>query len=237
MTTTLETALQVVQERLEALKAELPRFHSLLTEAEKEAHRLKNRRADLDEQATARGRVIAAREMLGEHQAEIERAKEGVAKLEQEVAHESVLRTMTAHAKAATRHRSAFEAALEGANAALLEHVAKLAAAAEGLEREQSAFRTEGRKLSRAFGVTFWGYSIPQATINEEQRKADAALEAIEARGVDPYNALTPLLGPQRTVLEPTEARPLARPQPFWSLLWQALEVYQRHQAERGDGA
>ncbi len=51
--TAIEIDLKAAQAELEALRADLPQFHALLTDNEADAQRLKSERAPLDAQAQA----------------------------------------------------------------------------------------------------------------------------------------------------------------------------------------
>ena len=131
----LQTDLETARDALTALQDELPQFHALLTDNENEVQRLKTTRAPLDEQAQARGRVQVAREMLEQHQSDIQTARAEVSRLEQKAARERRLEQMTAHAKTANEHRTAVEKVVERA-------VADLLRASQTIIREWAAFET-----------------------------------------------------------------------------------------------
>ena len=132
---TLQTDLNTAQDTLKALQDELPQFHALLADNEQAAETLRRERGDLSKQAEAKGRVNVAREMLEQHQSDIQTAQAEVSRLEQNAAREQRLEQMTAHAKTANEHRTAVEKAVEGA-------VADLLRASQTIIREWAAFET-----------------------------------------------------------------------------------------------
>lgn len=220
------------------LTTELPNFERLLTEAQTEADRLRSERAAPQEQAAALGRVNVAKALLEQHHADIQTAQTALDRARETLKHEETLDQMAQHASAASQHRETFEHTLLEANTALLEYVAALATASEGLESERRAFLDAGRSVAQAFAVTGWPRSWEPQRIEAEEQRGDTLLTELEARGVDPEAALVGLGQHRHTVLEPTHPRPLAHPEPFGRLLYDALRLYLKHQAEaqRGGG-
>ncbi len=105
----LQTDLKTAQDALTALQDELPQFHALLTDNEQDAQRLKSERASLDVQAQARGRVGVAREMLEQHQSDIQIARAEVVRLEDLERLELLLVKAVGHAEAEKQHNAAYD--------------------------------------------------------------------------------------------------------------------------------
>lgn len=116
---TLQTDLAKARDALTVLQNELPQFHALLNENEQDVQRLKTDRAPLDAQAQAKGRVNVAREMLEQHQADLQGARAEVGRLEALLSRERTLLEMVAQAKTAKAHREAMDKAVEDAARAL----------------------------------------------------------------------------------------------------------------------
>ncbi len=138
----IEADLTKARDALKLLQDELPQFHALLTENERDVQCLKNERASLDAQAQAKGRVEVARELLEQHQADIQSAKAEVDRLELAFEQESTLETLTQHATDAARHKKAFDDRLASANKALEGSIQKLLAAYDDFTASRQAFAT-----------------------------------------------------------------------------------------------
>jgi hypothetical protein len=138
----IEAELDKAREALKLLQDELPQFHALLTDNEAAVQRLKAERASLDAQAQARGRTEIARELLEQHQADIQGAKAEVDRLEPIFERENALQMLEQHATDAARHKNAFDDRLASANRTLEAGVQKLLGAYDDLTASRQAFAT-----------------------------------------------------------------------------------------------
>ncbi len=200
--TALETDLKAARDDLTALQNDLPQFHALLTDNEQDATRLKTDRASLDAQAQAKGRVSVAKEMLEQHQSDIENAEREVARAEATVRHETMLSTLVKHAKRSTSHRATFVRTLEDAHKELEKYVTRLMAAWEGMNAERQAFVAEAMGSSSLFRRIEIPRGMSEQTEAEEDAKAQALLRELKARGADMTAVLTPHDGRRLTVFD-----------------------------------
>jgi DNA repair exonuclease SbcCD ATPase subunit len=216
--TTLENDLKTAKDELQALQAELPNFHTLLTDNEQDAQRLKSERASLDAQAQARGRVNVAREMLEQHQADIQTARAEVARLESLVGREVTLAKMAEHARCATKHGRELETAVHEGSKALGAALATIAASFDRLREERTAFALLGRELVPEFdSKTPFGNSVPG---NKQRAEAVALASELEAMGVNLSHVLNSATGWYSGI--DSETRPLPSPE-HADLLWKVL--------------
>jgi hypothetical protein len=119
MNKTLESELATARKELADLQSDLPQFHALLTENERDAQRLRTQKASLDAQSQARGRMQIAREMLEQHRVDIAAAHAEVARLEALKHREQKLEQMHTAAHDAKVHREAMDKAFDNAEKAL----------------------------------------------------------------------------------------------------------------------
>ncbi len=216
--TTLENDLKTAKDELQALQAELPNFHTLLTDNEQAAQKLKAERAPLDEQAQAKGRVNVAREMLEQHQADIQNARAEVARLESLVGREATLAKMAEHARCATKHGRELETAVHEGSKALGAALATIAAALRGIREERSAFALVGRELVPGFDrKTPFGGDILSG---EKRAEAESVARELEAIGVPLAHALNSATGIFSGLDH--ETRPLPNPE-HADLLWKVF--------------
>jgi DNA repair ATPase RecN len=139
--------LKAAQAELEALRGELPNFHSLLTDNERELERLKAERAELVKQAEARGRVNVSREMLEQHQSDIATAQAEVSRLEHEAQRQATLAKMAHHAKQAQMLRERYDNELKAAAAQLEKRLDSLREIKAGLHNARKDFYAAGHEL------------------------------------------------------------------------------------------
>jgi hypothetical protein len=116
---TAQDDLKTAQAELTDLQNELPQFFALLTENEADTQRLKTERASLDAQAQAKGRVNIAREMLEQHQSDIQNARAEVARLETAVKRDSALAEMLKQGALTRKHRDDIDTQLQKASKTL----------------------------------------------------------------------------------------------------------------------
>ncbi len=218
--TTLDDDLKTAKDELQALQAELPNFHSLLTENEQDAQRLKSERAPLDEQAQAKGRVNVAREMLEQHQADIQSARAEVARLESLVGREATLEQMTTHAKTAAEHRNALDEAVLGAVADLQHAVGTILREWASFEAAKDAFVRAG---AAELGSSQWpadpvSIGLRGAEVNQLRTRVKSVLEVIKERGAD----VSSLLEGDAVAIEYRTAHPLPA-EGLAMLVWSAV--------------
>jgi NADH dehydrogenase/NADH:ubiquinone oxidoreductase subunit G len=217
--------LKAAQAALTALQNDLPQFHSLLTDNEQDAQRLKTERAGLDEQVQAKNRVMSARELLEQHRADIQNARADVERLEVLAAREQTLADMTESALEAKRQRQVLESALEAANTALLKHVAKVDAAWAGMSQARESFLNAGGRLSPAFNVTFYPSSWTNEKIEAEGSAGAAILQELKSQGVD-LDAVLMADDRRSSVFDLDHTRAIKQPQPFAGTVQQARKVF-----------
>lgn len=199
---TLQTDLKTAQDALTALQDELPQFHTLLTDNEGDAQRLKSERASLDAQAQARGRVQIAREMLEQHRSDIATARAEVTRLEGALQHETYLLNLTELAMSATARRKTLNKLLVEASSALERHIAKIYKEWGALSSDRQTFMNQARETSRFFALTGVPGGMRDETEQQESKKAHALLETLEARGVDTVAILTPHDGRRLSMMD-----------------------------------
>jgi hypothetical protein len=216
--TAVEADLTKAREALTALQDELPQFYALLTDNEQDAQRLKSERASLDAQAQARSRVGVAREMLEQHQADIQNARAEVARLEALVGREATLAKMAEHARCATKHGRELETAVHEGSKALGDALATIASALRGVREERAAFALVGRELVPGFDrKTPFGGDI----LSGEKREAsEQVVSELEAMGVPLAHALNSATGIFSGLDH--ETRPLPNPE-HADLLWKVF--------------
>lgn len=227
--TTIETDLTKAQKELAEFQADLPQFYSLLTDNEAAAQRLKTEKASLDAQSQAKGRVNVAREMLEQHQADIQTARAEVDRLEALKQREQTLAKMVVHSQRTTKHRQALETAVQGGSAALGRTLGAMLEAFAAIHEERTAFAELGRELVPEFSRrTPFNNSVP-----DEQKRAacEAVLRELEARGATLTDALDSATG-VHTPLD-ADTRPLPTPERA-DLLWKIFdEAVARHSQHR----
>ncbi len=189
-----------------------------MTDNEQTAQKLKAERAPLDEQAQAKGRVNVAREMLEQHQSDIQTARAEVARSESLVGREATLAKMAEHARCATKHGRELETAVHEGSKALGASLATIAASFDGIREERTAFARLGRELVPEFdSKTPFGNSIPG---NKQRAEAEAVASELEAMGVNLSHALNSATGRYSGI--DSETRPLPNPE-HADLLWKVL--------------
>jgi len=167
--TVIEADLKTAQSELDALRADLPQFHALLTDNEQDAQRLKSERASLDAQAQAKGRVEVAREMLEQHQSDIQAAQAEVARLEVVLEREVKLQMLEQYATEHARHKNAFDDRLATANKALEGNVQKILTVHGDFMATHEAFAALlGSDESLRDDLTARGQHVRLASINFE---------------------------------------------------------------------
>ncbi len=228
--TRLENDLDKARKHLAELQAELPQHHSLLTESERDAQKLKAEKASLDARAQANGRVHVARDTLEQHQADIATARAEVARLEALERRELTLAKMADHAQRTTKHRRDLEKAVHEGSEVLGRVLETMAHAFAGIRDERQAFALLGRDLA----PEFHGHVPFNNGIEEQEKKAvcEALLSELEARGATLTDVLNTATGKHTRV--DRETRPLPNPE-HAHLLWQIFsETVAKHQQFRG---
>jgi hypothetical protein len=170
----IEADLDKAREALKLLQDELPQYHSLLTDNQKEYVEAKASRAALSQIALAKGRVDTAQELLEQHQADIHTAKAEVQRLEAELDREVTLELMADRAKAAKKHRQAQDKALETAAQAL-------AKAAETIRAERDANLGARREFAEAGEKLLPGFLKDRRQFDSIDRTKPAAMAALAA--------------------------------------------------------
>ena len=163
--TAIETDLKAAQSELEALCADLPQFHALLTDNEADGQRLKSERASLDAQSQVKGRVSVAKEMLEQHQSDIQAARAEVERLEALSEREHVIAELTVHAEASLSAKGALGQALTTANAALERGIQSVLAKHTELSGAASAFAAVGADAALVAELAARGVTIAQPDI------------------------------------------------------------------------
>jgi chromosome segregation ATPase len=228
--TEAQRELKQAQAHLATLQEELPQFHGLLTKNEQEAQKLRAERADLDAQAQTRGRVSVARELLEQHQSDIQSAKVELERLEQIVARERVLDEMAEQAREAARQRKELEKAFEVANTALLKHLGKIDSALGAMVTARKSFLATGGQVSPAFNVTHYPKGWTQEKIAAAEAAGRQALQEIEARGADTKAVLSPYAYELESPFDVSHPDKLLSPEPFGLHLYDSLvQTYRKH--------
>jgi vacuolar-type H+-ATPase subunit I/STV1 len=137
---------------LDDLKAELPSFHALLAHNESAAQRLRADRAAPEEQAEARGRLSTIRDLLEQHQADVQEAAQRVSDLTRQLEVEAAVKRIKKLEADLDRGRETFASrALETYNG-LLDAAATLRAERQRLvdaEAETQSLREQLRDRHR----------------------------------------------------------------------------------------
>ena len=215
----LQTALETAQADLTALQDELPQFHALLTENEQEVQRLKTNRAPLDEQAQARGRVQVAREMLEQHQSDIQNARAEVSRLEAALDRERILLEMVEQAKTAKAHREELDRAFTAAVAAVHKATEGIAKAWQAENEARLAFAESGQKLVPRIRDLNGRYNFKPT----EKALAETLEHDLKARGA-PLEAASDGATGSFTYLDAYAKRELPRDE-LSVLLWEAIRL------------
>lgn len=228
--TTIAADLSKAREALKLLQAELPNYHALLTDNEQDAQRLKSERASLDLQAQAKGRVGVARELLEQHQSDIQAARAEVDRLEVLAARERTLAEMAECAKEAKRQRQILESAVTAANTAILKHIEKVDDAWGGMAQARKGFLDAGGRLSQAFNVTNYPSGWSNEKIKAEGDAGNEILEELKSQGLD-LNDVLMAIGDdrRRSVFDLGHPREIVQPKPFGWMIHQAIQVFRRH--------
>lgn len=228
--TEAQRELKQAQVHLATLQEELPQFHGLLTENEQEVQKLRVERADHNEQAQARGRVNVARELLEQHQSDIQSAKVEVERLEQIVAREHTLDEMAERAREATRQRKELEKVFEAANTVLMKHLGKLDSTLGAMVTARKSFLATGRQVSPAFGVTHYPMSWTQEKTAVAEAAGRQVLQEIEARGADVKAVLSPYAYEPESPFDVSHPDKLLSPEPFGLHFYNNLiQAYRKH--------
>ncbi len=177
----IQTDLQAARKDFRTLTDELPQFHTLLSENETEAEKLRKTRADLSKQAEAKGRVNVAREILEQHQSDIATAQAEVSRLEALERRKLLLLEMCSTAKDAATHRAGIDRAVETAQKALGQAVTMIYREWLAEREARQAFVATGRQLVRHFGDAGqrWDTALPQ------QIALDSLATELRDHGVD----------------------------------------------------
>lgn len=224
------TQLEAARAELKALQKDLPQFHGLLTSNEQEAQKLRTERADINDQAQARGRVTVAKELLEQHQSDIATARAEVQRLEALAAREQTLQEMVEHAKEATRQRQALESALEAANTAFLKHIEKVDGAWIGMSQARNGFLDASGRITPAFNFLNYPTAWSNERIEAERTAGHAVLEELKTRGVDLNDVLTSIADDRRSSeFDLHHSREVKQPQPFAWMIHQARQVFKAH--------
>jgi phage-related tail protein len=232
--TTIEADLSKAREALKLLQDELPQYHALLTDNEQDAQRLRAERASLDGQAQARNRVMVAKELLEQHQSDIQNARAEVDRLEVLAARERTLQEMAEYAKEAKRQRQVLESALEAANAAILKHVEKIDGLWGEIARARTGFLDAGGQLTPIFNVTRFPVHWDPEKARVEDAAGRAILSELEARGIDLNDVLMPVGDARReSVFDKLHPREVVQPKPFGVMVYQLIQVFRRHKYGR----
>lgn len=174
---------QTAQANLDELRADLPRFHSLLTDNEQEAERLRREKAPLDDQAQARGRVNVAREMLEQHQADISSAQAEVDRLEAAIDREDTLGRMVELSKTAKAERERIDKALARVTRELQRATLTITEAWTAENEARRGFADAGSKLMPHFRDTSHPGDAGLARIavfEQELKEHGVELEAVK---------------------------------------------------------
>lgn len=189
--TKLKAQLEAAQRELAELREDLPRFHGLLTDNEQEVERLRREKAELGEQAQARGKVNIARELLEQHQADILSAQGEVERLKAEVEHAAIIEKMAVAAADATRYRQEIEVVLKAGSVALKKHVLKLHEADKAFTEARNTFLNTGGQFSRLFSARWSPQNWSYERLQQERQLSEGILEEVRALGVDISDVLT----------------------------------------------
>ncbi len=181
--TRLEEQLKTATESHQALTNELPRFHGLLTDNEQTAERLRREKADLDEQAQARGRVNIAREMLQQHQSDIASAQQEVARLEADIDRERIILQMVEHSREAKAERSRIDKAFLHLARELQRATSTISEAWCAENEARSAFAQEGYKLMP--NPNFMDISAWRNMNDQARQRAKTLEQALAERGAE----------------------------------------------------
>ncbi len=168
----IEADLTKAKDALKLLEDDLPQFHALLTENERDAQHLKSERASLDMQAQAKGRVNVAREMLEQHQADLQAARAEVARLEALKQREQHLERMYTAAVTAKAHRAAMDKAFENAQKAMHRATELLLREWQGEHEARRLFAEIGDELVPGFRTMSDPYHAGMT--NEQRLRLDA---------------------------------------------------------------
>ncbi len=225
----IEADLDKAKEALQLLQDELPQYHALLTDNERDAQRLKVEKASLDAQSQARGRVQIAKEMLEQHQSDIATAQAEVTRLEALKQRELLFEQMAAHAQRTTKHRKALEKAVYEGSEALGRALEVMLASFRAIREERKAFALLGRELAPEFdGPTPFNNGIQD---QEKKTACEAVLNELEVRGAMLTDVLNTATGKHSRLDRDT--LPLPDPE-NGVLLWKVFdEAVAKHPQQR----
>lgn len=217
--TAIEHDLTKAREALTALQDELPQFHTLLTDNEQDAQRLKSERASLDAQAQARGRVQIAKEMLEQHQSDIATAQAEVDRLAATQRRELLLRKMHADADDAKMHRAGLDKALGDAGKALYKASETLLKEWNAERAARQRFATTGAELVPQFNEQ----SLAAARGDGALVGARALMSELAERGA-PVDSATDGATGRCSCLDEYPKRELPRDE-LSMLIWEAFRL------------
>lgn len=223
MNISLKYDLDKARKELAELQADLPQFHALLTDNERDAQRLKTEKASLDAQSQARGRVQIAKEMLEQHQSDIANTQAEVARLEALKQREQKLAQMHTAANDAKAHRDAMDKAFENATKAMHRATELLLREWRAESEARQEFAQTGAELVPGFSSISdpaWAGMTNEA---REQFLADRAtlLDELLERGV-PLESATDGATGRHSSLDQYAKRELPRDE-LSLLIWQAF--------------
>lgn len=217
--TVIEADLTKARDALTALQDELPQFHALLTDNEQDAQRLKAERASLDAQSQARGRVNVAREMLEQHQSDIQTARAELTRLEATVDRERTLLTMVDQAKTAEQHRAELDKFFNTAVAAIYKASEGITKAWLAENEARRSFAETGSQLVPQIRNLSGRHNFKPA----EQALAETLEQDLKARGA-PLEAVSDGATGSFTYLDAYAKRELPRDE-LSVLLWEAIRL------------
>lgn len=224
--TAIEADLSKAREALTALQDELPQYHTLLTDNEQDAQRLKSECASLDAQSQARGRVQIAKEMLEQHQSDIQAARAEVDRLNVALNRESTLLKMVEQAKTAKQHREELDKAFNTLVSAIYKASGGITTAWQAENEARLAFAETGRQLVPRFRDLNGQHYFKPA----EKVLAEVLEKELEARGA-PLEAVRDGATGSFTYLDAYAKRELPRDE-LSVLLWEAIRLLTKDDPE-----
>ena len=173
----LKRQVQEARDELAGLKEDLPRFHTLLHEAEAEDLKLKTKGGDPQARVEQRSRVNACAELLEQQQSEIEAAEARVAELESELEVYDGMDAMSRCAKDARQAYDKLDQAVSELHAKVEPELRRAADIYRELLQARQQFFTNGRKVNRVFSYT----SLHARSVTQElESKLYEVLDSLE---------------------------------------------------------
>lgn len=165
---------------------------------------------------------MVAREMLEQHQHDIQTAKVEVERLEQSLKREQATESLAKLAKSATTRRAKIQKMVDQAHATFEQQLERIKGEWTALSADRATFTHEAREVSRLFGLTGLPNSMSLESEAQERTKAEALLAELKARGADTSAVLTPHDGRRLSVMDSHEISVKA-PERFGRLIMSGL--------------